>query len=64
MSFCKAILLLIVVGRAVCLLKHFTCRYGSVRLLGVSVIGGLESWTGVLDWSTGLEYWSTGVLEC
>ena len=23
----------------------------------VSVIGGLESWTGVLDWST-------GVLEC
>ena len=27
----------------------------------VSVIGGLESWTGVLDWSTGLEY---GVLEC
>ena len=30
----------------------------------VSVIGGLESWTGVLDWSTGLEYWSTGVLEC
>ena len=29
---------------------------------GVSVIGGLESWTGVLDWSTGLEHW-TGVLE-
>ena len=26
----------------------------------VSVIGGLESWTGVLDWSTGLEHW-TGV---
>ena len=20
-------------------------------------------WTGALDWSTGLEYWSTGVLE-
>ena len=30
----------------------------------MSVIGGLESWTGVLDWNTGLEYWSTGVLEC
>ena len=30
--------------------------------LRVSVIGGLESWTGVLDWSTGLEHWSTGVL--
>ena len=27
-------------------------------------VSGLESWTGVLDWSTGLEYWSTGVLEC
>ena len=40
----------------------------------MSVISGLESWTGaldwracwtgVLDWSARLEYWSTGVLEC
>jgi len=32
------------------------------RPSGLSGIGGLDYWTGILDWNTGLEYW-TGILK-
>ena len=32
-------------------------------VLRVSVIAGLDYWTGLLDWTTGLDYW-TDIILC